>query len=121
MTKPGIKMSAKCFSTDVKATIFANFPSSVCFSEHQYVSIEHKICMDFDSGNGNGEYCAHGGVSYCVLRCELTTSVDFPYFSCCKMDPRQTHDSDSHRKQPRKRYSVQFLQQINAAKVRLVM
>ena len=62
----------------------------------------------------------HGGVSYCVLRCELTTSVDFPYFSCCKMDPRQTHDSDSRRKQPRKRYLVQFLQQINAAKVRLV-
>ena len=64
---------------------------------------------------------SHGGVSYCVLRCELTTSVDFPYFSCCKMDPRQTHDSDSRRKQPRKRYLVQFLQQINAAKVRLVM
>ena len=63
----------------------------------------------------------HGGVSYCVLRCELTTSVDFPYFSCCKMDPRQTHDSDSRRKQPRKRYLVQFLQQTNAAKVRLVM
>ena len=62
----------------------------------------------------------HGGVSYCVLRCELTTSVDFPYFSCCKMDPRQTHDSDSRRKQPQKRYLVQFLQQINAAKVRLV-
>ena len=26
----------------------------------------------------------HGGVSYCVLRCELTTSVDFPYLSCFK-------------------------------------
>ena len=64
---------------------------------------------------------SHGGVSYCVLRCELTTSVDFPYFSCCKMDPIQTHDSDSRRKQPRKRYLVQFLQQTNAAKVRLVM
>ena len=45
----------------------------------------------------------HGGVSYCVLRCELPTPVDFPYLSCCKMDPRQTHESDSHRKQPRER------------------
>ena len=35
------------------------FPSSVCFSEHPYVSIEHKICMDFDSGSDNGEYCAY--------------------------------------------------------------
>ena len=45
----------------------------------------------------------HGGVSYCVLRCELPTSVDFPYLSCCKMDPRQTNESDSRKKQPRKR------------------
>ena len=71
--------------------------------------------------NVHGKWYTAGGVSYCVLRCELTTSVDFPYLSCCKMDPRQTHDSDSRRKQPRKRYLVQFLQQINAAKVRLVM
>ena len=31
----------------------------------------------------------HGGVSYCVLRCELPTSIDFPYISCCKTaEPR---------------------------------
>ena len=45
----------------------------------------------------------HGGVSYCVLWCELPTSVDFFYLSCCKMDHRQTDESDSRRKQHRKR------------------
>ena len=40
-----------------------------------------------------------------ILRSTVRTSDIswFPYLSCCKMDPRQTHQSDSRRKQPRKR------------------
>ena len=36
----------------------------------------------------------HGGVSYCVLRCELPTSVDFPYLSCCKTAEPRLDTSD---------------------------
>ena len=36
----------------------------------------------------------HGGVSYCVLRCELPTSVDFPYLSCCKTAEPRLNTSD---------------------------
>ena len=52
-------MSAKCFSTADKSTIFVNFPVSFCFSEHQYVSIKSKIYMDFNGSRGNVEYCAY--------------------------------------------------------------
>ena len=46
-------MSARCFSMAEKSTIFANFTASVCFAEHQYISIECKIYMDFNGSSGN--------------------------------------------------------------------
>ena len=73
MTKPGIKMSARCFSKAEKSTIFACFPASVCFAEHQYVSIECKIYMDFSGSSGNGEYCGYN---------ETTASISADCFIC---------------------------------------
>ena len=60
-TWPG--RESKClpdvFLNGEKSTIFANSPASVCFSEHQYVSVECKIYMDCNGSSGNGEYCAY--------------------------------------------------------------
>ena len=73
VTKPGIKMSARCFSTTEKSTIFANFAALVCFSEHQYVSLECKIYMDFNGSSGNGEYYAYT---------ETTAPISADCFTC---------------------------------------
>ena len=73
VTKPGIKMSARCFSTTEKSTIFANSPASVCFSEHQFISIECKIYMDCNGSSSNGEYCAYN---------ETTAPISADCFIC---------------------------------------
>ena len=61
------------FLTKEKTTMFANFPASVCFAEHHYVSIECKIYMDSSGSSGNGEYCAYN---------ETTAPISADCFIC---------------------------------------